>query len=328
MKDFRKNVVLLPAEYNGVNNQKGILTLNFDDNKLNCNLKCFNIKSTKEEFLVGIVVNDQIFKTKVKADELNNLTYAVPYKVKQNDKISCLILSVTSNNYEVLLWGSTETTNAWQKTSINKIENDLEISGYITNENYKFNRFAGSGEGNLLAEVESGVNEILNNATSKEDDTYNIEQQEIENYIDKIYNLTNSEEEVKEIDENYENKTNKIDEDDFQSNIFYKRVEKQVNNLFVINEPDEILQDILPNGKFCKVKMEDGYYVFGVIYDDSNPQYICYGIPCAYKSNPPQELEGFCQWLPLDVNNQDGKGYWISYQDAKSGENIKVEVIV
>lgn len=327
MRDFRKNVVLLPAEYNGVNNQKGILTLNFDDNKLNCNLKCFNIKNTKEEFLVGIVINDQIFKTKVKADALNNLVYAVPCKVKQTDKISCLILSLTSNDYEVLLWGSTETTNAWQKTSISKIENDLENSGFIANQNYTFNRFEDKGSQNL-SQAESAVNQTLNNDISKEDNTYEIEQQEIENYIDKIYNLSNSEETIKEIDENYESKNNITSENDFQSNIFYKRVEKQVNNLFVINEPDEILQDILPNGKFCKVKMEDGYYVFGVIYDDSNPQYICYGIPCQYKTNPPQELEGFCQWLPLDVNNQEGKGYWISYQDAKSGENIKVEVIV
>ena len=73
--------------------------------------------------------------------------------------------------------------------------------------------------------------------------------------------------------------------------------------------------------------MEEGYYVFGVIYDESLPHYICYGIPCNNKGVPPKELEGFCQWLPLDISNQEGKGYWISYQDANSGENIKVEVI-
>lgn len=326
MKDFRKNIVLLPAEYNGVNNQKGILTLNFEDNKLNCNLKCFNIKNTTEEFLVGIVVNDQIFKTKAKANVLNNLTYCVPCKVKPADKVSCLILAVSSKDYEILLWGSTETSKAWQTVAVNRLENDLTSEGIIQNRNYEFNRFETN-------------NETLNNTENNnlkcqevEDYEYEKQQQEVEDYIDKVYNLTssdsnNEENIVKEIDDDYDSDGNLFNEDYSQSSVFYKRVEKQVNNLLGINEPDEILQDILPNGKFCKVKMEEGYYVFGVIYDDNNPQYICYGIPCQIKGNPPKELEGFCQWLPLDINNQEGKGYWISYQDAKSGENIKVEVI-
>ena len=40
MKEFRKNIILLPADYNGVNNQKGILTADCNEKNIKCTIKC------------------------------------------------------------------------------------------------------------------------------------------------------------------------------------------------------------------------------------------------------------------------------------------------
>ena len=329
MDKFKKNIILLPAYYDGVNNQKGILNVENENGELRCNVKCFNIKPTNEQFLFSIVVNDEVYKTKVSAKELSSLTYVVKSNCKSGDKISSLVLSVKSNSYDILLWGSTETTKAWQTTSILKIENELKKETY-SHLNNKYN-----------------VNSNNFNETE-----YQKEQQEIENYIDKIMDLTsdsqenlvNNEKIVQKSDfntdkrefnifnQNYndESKENEIKnrvEPDYQNENFSERVKNQIEDIFNNSEQDDLLKNIIPNGKFCKVKMEEGYYVFGVIYEDNEPRYICYGVPCKQKGDKPTDLEGNYDWLPLDTQDEEGMGYWLSYQDASNGKNIKVEVI-
>ena len=318
MESFKKNIILLPALYDGVNNQKGILNIESDNNSLKCNVKCFNIKPTDEMFLFSVVVNDEIYKTKVSAKELSSLTYIVKASCKSGDKISCLILTKTSKNYDILLWGSTETTKAWQTTAVQKIERELlcENQNNITknedNESHK-NHFE-TNSYNINNSYKSA--KILSEQVDDNvDEEYEKEQQDIEKYIDRFVSVT---EDPTQNDET---------EPDYQNEMFYERVKNQIEDIFSNSEQDELLKNIIPNGRFCKVKMTEGYYVFGVIYEDSTPKYICYGIPCLEKGEKPEELEGNCEWLPLDAENENGKGYWLSYQDAENGKNIKVEVI-
>lgn len=112
--------------------------------------------------------------------------------------------------------------------------------------------------------------------------------------------------------------------------LFYDQVKEQVEELFA-KFPEELsLQEIIPNSKFVRVDFEeDGdYYIFGVIYDDNEQvEYLVYGMPAIYSNEPPNDLEGFYQWLPLDINKPEEEGFWMMYQDAKSGENIKVEMV-
>lgn len=384
MKEFTKNVILMPEEYNGINKQKGIATFYQEESQLKCNIKCFNFKPTDEKFLIGVVVNGQIFKTSVVAKDLSFVTFLVPIKTKQNDKISCLILNVRQKDYDILLWGSTETTSAWKTSAICSLEKDLAKTNKDVEQKFNFNQnysnqgnamndnkeqfedfnvkdFSFSGfdfvndkiqlnefldnknnnsfvKDNMINALNNGgfnannnnenkyqqenfvSNTTLNGVKNQEkmlnnEQIFEKEQREVEDYIDKVVKLTEDEFEYKQ------------DQVSLNEDSFYARVKLQIDNLFKQNEVDEILQDIIPNGKFCKVKMEEGYYVFGVIYDDNLPQYICYGIPALKKGEQQKDVQGFSQWLPLDLNDEEGKGYWISYQDANSGENIKVEIV-
>ena len=121
----------------------------------------------------------------------------------------------------------------------------------------------------------------------------------------------------------------KSDEEIDDDKNFYEQVKSQIDELFEQYEPEQTLQDLLPNSKWVRVRYEnsENFYVLGLIYEDNQIKYISYGLPADNPKTPPRDLQEYAQWLPIDTNNPDGKGYWLVYQSAESGESILVEVI-
>ncbi len=112
-----------------------------------------------------------------------------------------------------------------------------------------------------------------------------------------------------------------------QPKSFYEELKPQIEKLFSENKQEDYLEKIFQNSKWVRVNLQnDDYYVFGLIFENENVKYICYGVPGVYQKNPPRELSGSPSWLALDSQNREGFGYWISYQDAQSGENVKAIV--
>ena len=132
------------------------------------------------------------------------------------------------------------------------------------------------------------------------------------------------------------NKGEKVTQEDFDANeeeiienekTFYQEIKPQIDKLFQENKEEGYLNKIFPNSKWVKVNLDNGdYYVFGLIYQNEDVKYICYGVPGIYQKVPPRELAGYPAWLPLDNDNQEGFGYWLTYQDAQSGESVKAIV--
>lgn len=104
---------------------------------------------------------------------------------------------------------------------------------------------------------------------------------------------------------------------------FYEQVKDQVEKLFKMYPEQSQLTNLMPNTKWVKVDFDSNgkYYVVGII--GSKPDYLCYGVPGKYSSTPPESLDGYCQWFPLDIQNAVGDGFWLMYQDALSGESVK-----
>ena len=101
---------------------------------------------------------------------------------------------------------------------------------------------------------------------------------------------------------------------------FYKKIEDSMQELFDKNERDEELSLLIPDSKWARVSLgDDGYYVVGIIYSDDVPNIICYGVPDKDGSNPPQSNENCRQWMEIE---KGGRGYWMMYQSAQSGETI------
>ncbi len=105
--------------------------------------------------------------------------------------------------------------------------------------------------------------------------------------------------------------------------VFYEQVKGQLDELFGSNPQFEPLNSMMPDTKWIKVDYDEAgkYYVVGLIGD--KPDYICYGVPASFTPTPPDELDGYCQWLPLDPEKPEGNGFWIMYQDAVTGESVR-----
>ncbi len=107
---------------------------------------------------------------------------------------------------------------------------------------------------------------------------------------------------------------------------FVDRLMPQIDKLFQTNPIEDNLQSLIPSSKWVKVDYEDDgdFFVFGLLYgEDGDIKFVCYGVPAVFEEEPPQELSGFPIWLPLDKNNAKGFGYWLTYQDAATGEPVK-----
>ena len=357
---LRKNIILVPSDYDGVSLTKGLLSLDCYDNKTECTLRCYNLFN-EGPLLLGISINNILHKIDVRANELKDFKFRINSTIKNGDEISVVLLSFNKNTYDILLWGSTQLNSNWKSTIEFMLENELtknkdsdntnqfkningtqDLTPNNTFKNFsilknKPNSNLGSDEHNDSfangVEYHSdnfGCDDSLKHknscnfntenfvADAKNDtaEIYSYEDEKINELIDKVIDMT----------ENRENKNVKQNIDDLN---FYERINPQIEKMFANNKSEEILNEILPNSKFCKVEFEDGsgYYVFGIIYEDGIPKYLCYGLPAQKNSEPPKEVSNLYQWLPIDATDETGDGYYMMYQDAATGKNVSVEII-
>ena len=103
---------------------------------------------------------------------------------------------------------------------------------------------------------------------------------------------------------------------------FYSRMREEIENVLSSYPKEEALENMVENSRWVKINYgENKFYVFGVIYGNGEAQYICYGVPSDNPDNPPPSLEN-CSFIPAYPTGN--AGYWIMYQDAKTGASIKI----
>ena len=106
---------------------------------------------------------------------------------------------------------------------------------------------------------------------------------------------------------------------------FYDKIRGKLQIMLDENERDEALCNLIPESQFVKIYYDrDKYYSVGVVRENGTPSYLCYSVPQERASEPPEEFEGLCRWFPKDIQNPDGEGYWILFQNLTDGSYIKV----
>ena len=103
---------------------------------------------------------------------------------------------------------------------------------------------------------------------------------------------------------------------------FYDRIADKIAKLLGENEREDELCALIPDSNWVRVKADDGAYVVGVVGDPV--EFICYGIPADNALDPPDEKQGCRQWLEVV---RGGRGYWMMYQSAETGETLTADVI-
>ena len=107
----------------------------------------------------------------------------------------------------------------------------------------------------------------------------------------------------------------------FDGTNFYLSVKPQLDEIFVCFPECDDLEGVVPNSKWAKIQVEDGFYVVGLILDGEVVRYISYGVPATKNSCPPSEIRDVAVWL--DDGKKEGRGYWVIYQDAMTGQCLK-----
>ncbi|MCL2540816.1 MAG: hypothetical protein FWE53_05370 [Firmicutes bacterium] len=110
---------------------------------------------------------------------------------------------------------------------------------------------------------------------------------------------------------------------------FYMSVEPQLNELFRQFPRNQQLEQVIDGSEWATVNYggAGNHYVVGKLKEGVVITHICYGVPAKTRAGPPKQLEGFCQWMPLDAKNPEADGYWMMYQSAITGDNVEFEIV-
>ncbi len=266
--------------------EKAVLSMESKDDMVEGRVRLYNYSEEPKGILsLGFNCNGKIVKAGL--TKTSSMLYSFQTDIENiSDKFSCAVINTFQGNISPLLYGSSE------------------------------------GKGSK--------EEMLSKALEVYDKPIKVE--EIEKVLDE--NSIEFDEELEseiqaEIDKNMEDKCENCKYKkcfyEKESPSFYAKLKSQIDRLFENNPEEEYLEKIIPNSKWVKVEYEKegDYYVVGLIYDNHDLTYLCYGVPGVYQKNPPKELSGYPVWLPLDSDKKEGFGYWLAYQNADTGESIK-----
>ncbi len=109
---------------------------------------------------------------------------------------------------------------------------------------------------------------------------------------------------------------------EFERRFFFESVRKEMDELFESFPKEESLSKMVAESKWVKVSYEgEKSYVVGIIYSEQTPLFICYGVPGKFGEKP-SEFKGYCSFIPSSPFALEKDGYWVIYQDARTGERI------
>lgn len=303
----KKSLVL--SDVNNSSNKKAVLTIQSDNNDVSGTLRLYNFENDTGLLTLGFYIDGKVIKSGL--TKKSNMFYGffLPEDILTK-RFSCAVIEFKNGDAVPLLYGVSEGRGEDVYASIidelsadfssSKVQSVLDKYGVDYGE-----------------EEKKEIDEEIDRCMSKE----------CENCYYKKYFYENSTKENVESEEN--TKDNQVEEvEEEVSESFVSRLKPQIDKLFENNPIEKNLEEIFPNSKFVKIEYEDDgdFYVFGLLYEGEKIKYVCYGIPAVYEEEPPKELSGYPIFVPLDKEKAGGFGYWLTYQDAETGEPIKASI--
>ncbi len=288
----KKSLVLF-----GVKNQncKAVLTLENHGEMINGRLRLYNFDKPPE----GIVSLGFYDNGKVKKCGLVNTSHML-YNFKTtpdiSDEFCCGVVNFVGAHVEPLLFGTTQNN-----------QNSEEILGKIAGEVF---------DNDDVKSVEKCLDE---NGVEYDES--------LQKQIDEDISLAMSQQQDRCSACKY--KQCFFGEEIAEKKLFIDEIKQQLDAAFENNPPENFLQEAIPSSKWVRVEYDgDGdYYILGLVYDDDqNVKYVCYGVPGVYQKTPPTQLAGYPVWFPLDSDKPQSFGYWLTYQDAQTGQSVKAVV--
>ncbi len=297
---IKKSLVLNSPNHD---NKKAVLSIEGNEKNLTGRVRLYNFGILPKGILtLGVYVGGKVHKAGLTHQSGMLYTFLLDSNVFDKD-FSCAIINIYNGEVSPILFGASQgkSTNLDQVVqAIKGAENVKEVEQVLDDFGVDFDE-------EEKAEIEKTLDEEFSCP-----DCQNCKYKQYF-YSKQLANVP--EKEIEDLPKKVQPKS------------FYEELKPQIEKLFSENKQEDYLEKIFQNSKWVRVNLQnDDYYVFGLIFENENVKYICYGVPGVYQKNPPRELSGSPSWLALDSQNREGFGYWISYQDAQSGENVKAIV--
>lgn len=311
----RKSIVL--SDINGKSNQKAVLSLEEDNFGISGKLRLYNFSYELPGISsLGFYVDQKVYKA--------GLTYKSPMlyefflSLKQiPNKFSCAVVNFKNAVATPILHGSSEGND---ENIYGNIIAEISKDGSVANAEKVLDAYGVDFEEQDKKQIEKDIDKAFCENTNCADCIYKKYFFE-NNLTEKQQVVSQGQDDLPKMEENSNDSEN-----DNDSLMFIDKLKPQIDKLFENNPVESNLQDMIPDSKWVKVEYEDDgdFYVFGLLYDgEKNVKYVCYGVPAVFEEQPPKELAGYPIWLPLDKTNGKGFGYWLTYQDATTGEPVK-----
>ncbi len=311
-----KKSVVLSGKDNS--KQKAVLSMECDGMMLRGKVRLYNFASEPRGIIsLGIYHHEKVIKAGL--TKVSTMLFSFQTQIEKiPDKFSCAVVNFVGGEPAPILYGTSDgntsedifaevISSLKEATSVQEVEDVLGQYGIDYDEEEQ-------------KEIEKAIDDEM--AKNDEEACGRCEECKYKKYyMEHVTSLTS----IAAAEEKLESEEKKIIE---EKPSFYSEIKDQIEKLFNENKEEEYLEELIPNSKWVKVEVEDGgdYYVFGLLYEENKLRYVCYGVPGVYQKNPPRELSGYPVWFPLDEGRREGFGYWLTYQDADSGESIKAIV--
>ncbi|MBE7075987.1 MAG: hypothetical protein E7375_02855 [Clostridiales bacterium] len=308
----RKSIVLSDAQ--NESNKKAVLTMEEDGIGIKGCLRLYNFSSSLTGVSsLGFYVNQKIYKAGLTFK--SNMLYEFFLDLKEiPNKFSCAVVNFQNANPTPILYGTSE-------GSSDEIYGEIISQMATDNSKSKAEELLDKYDVDFEEEEKIVVEKEIDEALCQNCDN-------CANCIYKKYFYENQSE--KQEEDPSENQEEFIpEEQQVETPAFFEKLKPQIDRLFEKNPIENNLQTLIPNSKWVKIDYEDDgdFYVFGLLYSENkNVKYVCYGVPAVFEEEPPKELSGYPIWLPLNKENEKGFGYWLTYQDAITGEPIKAVI--
>lgn len=291
----KKSLVLIGVKKES---EKAVLNIEKEGDLYKGRVRLYNF-STEPKGILSVGLFDGNNVVKAGLSKISNSLFEFKGDLsKFSDDFSCAIVNITNGEMTPILYGNTGNDEAVE-SKLSSIMSD-EFSSPRTFSQTK--SILDNNGVSYSADYENEINEEINKGMK--DDCINCK------YRKSFY---------------CDNKASVKNEAEIN---FYDEIRPRIEKIFKDNQKEEYLERLIPNSKWVKVEYEeDGdYYILGLIYEDDELSFIVYGVPGVFTKNPPKEIAGKPVWFPLDENRKESFGYWLSYQDAKSGESVEAIV--
>ncbi len=304
---MKKSIVLNDIQ---PSNKKAVLSLEEDGIGIKGTLRLYNFAENLPGISsLGFYVDKKVYKAGLTLKSPMLYEFFISLE-KIPTKFTCAVVNFQNAQSKPILYGSSQgSCDDLYASIIGEISKDNSLA----NTQNVLDKYNVDFDDEEKAQVEKEIDNALFGGNC-------------ENCIYKAYFYENNDKKTQisanltELDKKEEKK--EIEEVD----VFFDKLKPQIDKLFENNPVEENLQALIPSSKFVKVDFEDDgdFYVFGLLYDEEgNVKFVCYGVPAVFEEEPPKELSGYPVWLPLDEEKRDGFGYWLTYQDASTGEPVK-----